>query len=350
MYKKDSSIVVSVVIFLFFFSFSLFAVIPDVLRESFDYPEGDLLDQGETGNGWLGPWENLESGIVSVIGGTLGYEGLAQTGGYLEVSDAGTIYRYLEETWPDDGSTYWISLLYQRFDGHDVDDSYNGLSLFLNTAELLYIGKPWGSKNIGLDATGISGGLPSSIDAYELNWIVVKLVMNGTSENDQVYYWVNPDPSVEPDTSAADTSGLWNGSGGFNRFRIGSGNAPTPCEALYDEIRVSTTFAGLTVETDVANKVTPPQVFALEQNYPNPFNPTTTITYALDKTSDVRLEIYDQLGHHIRTLWSGVQGEGAHHVQWDGTDASGLSVASGLYLYRLQSAGHIETRKMMLLR
>lgn len=351
MNKKYGLCVVSVVLFLLVFTTISMAEVPEMLRESFDYPEGDLLGQGETGNGWAGPWADLEGGVVSVSSGTLGYEGFAQPGGYLEVSDAGTIYRSLEETWPDDSSaTYWISLIYQRFDGHDVDDSYNGLSLFLNTSELLYIGKPWGSKNVGLDATGVSGGLPSGVDAYDLNWIVVKLVMNGTADNDNVYYWINPDPNVEPDTTMADSSGNWNGSGGFNRLRIGSGNSPTPCEALYDEIRFSKTFEGLIIESAVASNPITLQQFALKQNYPNPFNPTTTISYSVDKTQNVRLQIYDQLGHNIRTLWSGVQNAGEYQLQWDGTDDFGQSVASGLYLYRLQSDDKIETRKMMLLR
>jgi hypothetical protein len=350
MHKKNSIIVVAV-LFLLVSSFTLFAEIPDVLKESFDYPAGDLVDQGGSGNGWLGPWENLASGIVTVLSGTLGYEGVPQPGGYLEVSEAGTIYRYLEETWPDESSsTYWISLIYQRFDGHDVDDSYNGLSLFLNTSELLYIGKPWASKNIGVDATGVSGGLPSNIDAYGLNWIVVKLMMNGTAENDKIYYWVNPDPTVEPDTTMADTSGTWNGSGGFNRLRIGSGNTPSPAECLYDEICFSKTYAGLTVETDVAERMITPTQFALKGNYPNPFNPTTTISYTVDRMRDIDIKVYDVLGHTVRTLFSGQQRAGAHEIRWDGRDDAGKLVSSGVYLYRLEAENMVHTNKMTFLR
>ncbi len=100
---------------------------------------------------------------------------------------------------------------------------------------------------------------------------------------------------------------------------------------------------------DVAEKIEAPTEFALKANYPNPFNPTTTISYSLDKTEQVTLEVYDLLGHKISTLVSGVQASGEHQVQWNGTDDLGQTVSSGVYLYRLTSGQRVETRKMMLL-
>ncbi len=349
MHKKDSIVVVSILLLLF--SFSLFAQLPDVIKESFDYPEGDLLDQGGSGNGWMGPWEQHTTGIATVINGTLGYEGVPQTGGYLEVSEAGTIWRLFEEPWVDEGQAFWVSLLYQRFDGHDVDDSFNGFSLFNGAStELLYIGKPWATKVIGMDAHRASGAVRTERDAYELTWIVVKMQMNGTDDNDRAYLWINPDPAAEPDTTTADTVALWEGSNGFDRVRIGSGNTPTPAECLYDEICFSATYEGLTVETDVAEKIIAPMQFGLTGNYPNPFNPATTIAYSIDRTRHISIEVYDPLGHKIRTLWAGSQGAGDHNIQWDGTDDKGRMVSSGVYLYRLLTDNNVETRKMMLLR
>lgn len=347
MRKRDCFAVVLV----FLMSFALLAQVPDVLRESFDYPEGDLLGQGEAGNGWMGPWEEPAAGLVLVIGGTLGYEGVPETGGYLEVSEAGTIWRLFEEPWPDDGTTYWISLLYERFDGHDVDDSFNGFSLFNGAStELLYIGKPWAMKTVGMDAHRADGAVSSDVSAYERSWVVVKLVMNGTPDNDRAYLWVNPDPAVEPDTSAADTAAYWEGSNGFDRVRIGSGNSPTPCECLYDEICLSKTYAGLTTETDVAEKIANPRQFVLHGNYPNPFNPGTTIRYSLEKTGFVTLAVYDLLGHKIKELVSEQHMPGEYHVQWDGTNDMGESLPSGIYLYKLIGNDGVESRKMMLLK
>lgn len=604
MQKRDGLQLLVIFTLAFFLSLNVFSAVPDVLRESFDYSDGDLLGQGESGNGWLGPWEEPTQGNVLVLSGSMGYEGIPQQGGYLEVSEAGTIWRLLEETWPDDGTTYWISLLYERFDGHDVDASYNGFSLFSGAStELLYIGKPWNYTTIGMDAHRATGAVGTEIDAYSTNWIVIKLVMDGTAENDRAYLWVNPDPAVEPDTTLADTVAYWEGSNGFDRVRIGSGDDPTPCECFYDEICFSKSYAGLTgeapspgvlpdpvlffdfeetegfvcqdqgtagnngeiigdwidrvdegiitkpgesgrsiefteqdgfgqlsyvlvpyldalnstdytistwmlytgeapnwgylfwadgevweppvvdrhidvwlhpynneslgvdcilhlmdeselrVANDVAETgidlmdgdwhqvtcvlrenivygiyidgllaaegegtdevvenegddlwlgarpndvdavtsvklvglmdrvrywdqaltdeqieylflmegptggsvgvkeaVSAPTDFALKGNYPNPFNPVTTIHYSLDRTEQVTLEIYDLLGHKVRTLVSGLQESGEYQVQWNGTSEAGQPLSSGVYLYRLVSGNRVESRKMMLLK
>lgn len=100
----------------------------------------------------------------------------------------------------------------------------------------------------------------------------------------------------------------------------------------------------------VEEKVTTPVDFALKANFPNPFNPTTTISYSLDKTQNVSVEVFDMLGHKVSTLTSGVQTAGDHFVQWNGTNDYGQPVSSGVYLYRLISENRVETRKMMLLK
>ncbi len=101
---------------------------------------------------------------------------------------------------------------------------------------------------------------------------------------------------------------------------------------------------------DVAEKVETPAEFALAANYPNPFNPSTTITFSLDKTQDVSVDVYDLLGHKVKTLVSGVQTAGVHTAQWDATNDFGQRVSSGVYLYRLNAGDRVETRKMMLLK
>jgi hypothetical protein len=83
-------------------------------------------------------------------------------------------------------------------------------------------------------------------------------------------------------------------------------------------------------------------------NHPNPFNPATTIHYSLEEATDVRLTIYNVLGQPVRTLVQGGQGSGVHHVVWDGRDALGHQVTSGLYLYRLEAGQQVAVRKMIL--
>lgn len=85
--------------------------------------------------------------------------------------------------------------------------------------------------------------------------------------------------------------------------------------------------------------------FELRQNYPNPFNPTTTIQYSIGSTADVNLEVYNVIGQRVAVLVNQQQTPGQYRVNFDAS-----SLASGLYLYRLESAGKVQTQKMMLIK
>ena len=63
-----------------------------------------------------------------------------------------------------------------------------------------------------------------------------------------------------------------------------------------------------------------PSAITLYQNFPNPFNPQTVISYSLDKTADVSLEVFDLLGRKVQTLVNGEMDAGNHDVIWKGTD------------------------------
>jgi hypothetical protein len=84
--------------------------------------------------------------------------------------------------------------------------------------------------------------------------------------------------------------------------------------------------------------------------YPNPFNPSTTITFSLAEPTYARLAIYDARGALVRTLVRGSLAGGTHVVQWNGLNDSGVSVASGVYLYRITADKKTSTKKMLLLR
>jgi len=97
--------------------------------------------------------------------------------------------------------------------------------------------------------------------------------------------------------------------------------------------------------------VTPaPATMTLFQNHPNPFNPTTTIRFELAKAADVELTIFDATGTRVATLARGVYPAGATDVRWNGTDADGNRVGSGVYYYRLVAGTDLLTRKMVLLK
>ena len=87
----------------------------------------------------------------------------------------------------------------------------------------------------------------------------------------------------------------------------------------------------------------------LGPNVPNPFNSTTLITYHLAEAAPVRLVVYNTLGQVVATLVDAYQETGVYHAAWDGRDASGVPVVSGVYLYRLQAGAFDEVRKMTVL-
>ncbi len=98
------------------------------------------------------------------------------------------------------------------------------------------------------------------------------------------------------------------------------------------------------------DKNTLPTDFALSQNYPNPFNPETLIEYALPKSANVVITIYNTTGQKVATVVNGIMPAGRHQVRWDGKDGSGNQVSSGVYLYKFESEGFSETRKMLLVK
>lgn len=93
-----------------------------------------------------------------------------------------------------------------------------------------------------------------------------------------------------------------------------------------------------------------PNRFVLQQNYPNPFNPTTTIEFTIDASQQVRLEVFNILGQHIKTLADEYLNGGTHIYEWDATDQSGRRVSTGIYLYRLNADQTTESKKMLFLK
>jgi hypothetical protein len=88
----------------------------------------------------------------------------------------------------------------------------------------------------------------------------------------------------------------------------------------------------------------------LEPNAPNPFNPSTTIHYTIPADGPVRLAVYDLSGRLVHRLVDGPQLAGRHAAEWDGRDASGRSLGSGVFFYRLETGAVTETRKMTMVK
>ena len=88
-----------------------------------------------------------------------------------------------------------------------------------------------------------------------------------------------------------------------------------------------------------------PAEFTLAQNYPNPFNPTTTITFAMPTSANVKLNVFDMAGRHVKTLVNGYVNAGSYDVNFDASN-----LASGVYFYRLTSDNVNIVKKMVLMK
>ncbi|MCK4539123.1 MAG: aryl-sulfate sulfotransferase [Candidatus Krumholzibacteria bacterium] len=93
-----------------------------------------------------------------------------------------------------------------------------------------------------------------------------------------------------------------------------------------------------------------PEVLVVHQNYPNPFNPVTCIRFDLPARMRVSLSIYDIRGGLVATLADREMDAGSRQVVWDGLNAAGDPVVSGVYFYKLTTREKIVTKKMVLLR
>ncbi|HEY6626309.1 MAG TPA: T9SS type A sorting domain-containing protein [Ignavibacteriaceae bacterium] len=85
--------------------------------------------------------------------------------------------------------------------------------------------------------------------------------------------------------------------------------------------------------------------FALHQNYPNPFNPSTTIKFAVPKTSLVNIKVYDLTGQEVASLVNEVKEVGTYEIKFDAR-----SLASGVYLYRMIAGDFTSVRKLNVLK
>jgi len=93
-----------------------------------------------------------------------------------------------------------------------------------------------------------------------------------------------------------------------------------------------------------------PRDFQLLQNYPNPFNAETKIDYKITRSSKVTIKIYNMLGEEVAILVDEKREPGVYTYIWNSKDENGENLASGIYIYRIQTNKFSQTRKMALIR
>jgi len=83
---------------------------------------------------------------------------------------------------------------------------------------------------------------------------------------------------------------------------------------------------------------------------PNPFNPSTMIRYRLPAAASVSMKVYNTAGQYVATLAEGYYAAGNYAATWDGRNARGEQVATGVYIYRVQAGANVHVGQMTLLK
>jgi len=190
----------------------------------------------------------------------------------------------------------------------------------------------------GLGSTGTAVVTHRYRDPVTLALGDAAIVMNrNDSENWNTIFQSHPwfdivDPSGEPVSPLPEESLL---------LSILSGALPAAC--LQEPVPTNS--------GDPEGEIAAPTRTRLHQNTPNPFNPATTIRFDLATAGPVLLCVYDVAGRLVRRLIDERRPAGrSQSVVWNGLDGGERSVSSGVYFYRLDTAGFSETRKLIVLR
>jgi len=116
---------------------------------------------------------------------------------------------------------------------------------------------------------------------------------------------------------------------------------------VLDEIGITLSITTTPVNQDPTNL---PEAFSLDQNYPNPFNPTTTLSYALPVAVDVNIQVFDIKGRLVSNPVARHQSAGYYAIDWQPRDMEGHTLATGVYIARIQAGEFVEVIRMVYLK
>jgi hypothetical protein len=127
--------------------------------------------------------------------------------------------------------------------------------------------------------------------------------------------------------------------------------SPAYCHVYYNNHKDNMDYYGAVIDveytsiTGFAAEQLTSMSFNLQQNYPNPFNPTTTIKYSIAKEGHVKLTVYNVIGSEVSRVVDEYRPAGNYSVQFTGSN-----LASGIYLYKMESGNYSATKKFILLK
>lgn len=189
--------------------------------------------------------------------------------------------------------------------------------------------------------SAVACALAAAIDSFELP-LAAEYIEGERLSSDHMAFWENGVPAVL----------LIEGRRGeLTPYYHSCSDGATTINYAFHEV---CTKAALGAISSLAGllppEVPPPAALALRQNYPNPFNMGTIIRYELPKASDVEIAVFDAAGRRLAVVDRGRKEAGENACRWDGRDASGRLVQSGVYFLRLRASSGEAVRKMVVVR
>ena len=189
--------------------------------------------------------------------------------------------------------------------------------------------------------SAVAFALAAAIDSFELP-LAVEYIEGERLSSDHMAFWENGVPAVL----------LIEGRRGdlTPHYHSCSDGATTINYAFHEVCTKAALGAISSLAGLLPPEVPPPAALALRQNYPNPFNMGTIIRYELPKPSDVEIAVFDAAGRRLAVVDRGPKEAGENICRWDGRDASGRLVQSGVYFLRLRASSGEAVRKMVVVR
>ena len=246
-------------------------------------------------------------------------------------------------------------------DGFPIEGGHGYIVNVPETRNFAFVGAPWTDQTETAPAApfAISTQMPQEVWAF-----VVSGHLEGKSAFDGYQVTVRNlrtdsviTASVEEDYFAAATADLARRSvvevGDIIELRLIGPNGNAELQPL--SVKVTPEHLANAVLSVRLDGIGQPEQNLLLQNYPNPFNPETWIPYQLSEDSPVSISIYDTTGKLVRTLSLGFQSAGFYNSQgraayWDGRNALGERVASGIYFYQLTTPSFQQTRRLVIVK
>ena len=274
-------------------------------------------DQGQT-------WVPNNSGVWSDLYGVYFLDANIGWG----VSIVGTIY------FTTDGGNSWTS-------------QPCGSAFTLREAYFLHQGKGWTVGDNGTIAMFTDNTVPVELNSFSavVDGNNVNLTWSTATETNNRGFEIER-KNINSDYQVV---GFINGQGTTTELHSYSFSDKNLIEGKYNYRIKQIDFEGSFEYYELSSEIiiTSPNNFSLEQNYPNPFNPSTNIRFTLPVAGNVSLKVFDALGNEVSALVNENKEAGSYNVEFR---INNERISSGIYFYKLETEGFVETKKMLLLK